>query len=410
MVVRFLIVMRLGLVMRFWADRAVLDECSMPRGRANAGIASEIMSASGMGAGQTPRVVAVTGQSGSGTTTVAGRVIQLASHVMAQSNSGVRPTILRINMRKVRGSHALLVRLFARFVTEFSGRGFSSQYLTELFCRRLSVEATPIVIWFDNVGKNEDVKVIWTTLIQRSCQLEWPHRIVFSGTFDPSATVAERPDAISRIHVERPTPDDLLTVLRSLCAEALAVQPSQGTLLAMRERLLSSGKGLSKAPQLIREAGEKAERRGSDRIEEHDVTFLKPSREKIDTVSLNATIMESLRISGKGRRLSVGELNAEIAERLRKSGIRVPSACHVRRRLSRLEAEGLISREVVLGGNGGTRSYVSLSPSLTDGIGETTADPAGSPRGPDIPMRHPQSPRMERAPSQLATQIEPPCI
>jgi hypothetical protein len=344
--------------MELWKDRWALERPWGPAGSLVGVAVEEIYEVAGArGPGPEWKVLAVTGPSGCGTSTVAGRVVRVLSCSPFAGRRDRAVRVLRVDLRKCRTDHQALVELFAHFDAQFTGKGFSAGQLAVLLSRRLRAEGTPFVLWLDNSRSTPSLPLLWSLFDPE--EVEWVPglRVVISGCFDPTQSAREGPE-IRRIAVRPPTPAELRARISELCQQSFAWPPAPEVVTLVVERTRARGVGLAAAVELVREAGERAEARGASRVEEGDIGFphLPDGRRK--PLLVDAAILECLR--KQGRRLPMSLLHRRVTEHLGQDGRRPPSASLLRRHVAALEARGMLSREFSLGGDGGSRSWVSL--------------------------------------------------
>lgn len=113
------------------------------------------------------------------------------------------------------------------------------------------------------------------------------------------------------------------------------------------------------AGELLTEAGRRAEARSASHVAVVDVG-LPPNlpRHGADTEGFDVALLEVLR--GARGAFPMGELRRRVAARCAESGVRAPTQARLWRHLVALEWNGVIRREVRLGGAGGSSTHVGL--------------------------------------------------
>ncbi|MDG7029853.1 MAG: hypothetical protein JRN38_06360, partial [Nitrososphaerota archaeon] len=196
-----------------WKDKRALDPGWIPYGFRPPVVSEE-------------RMHVVTGPKGSGTSTVANRLVRELAH-----RSGAK--VFRADMRNGEGDHAAMVQLYHHVDSTFNGQGFSGPYLAVLFQRRLAAMEQPIIIWFDNVRKGSENSTLWSQFLDTPT-LPSHVSVVISGEDDATSSMVA---AVDRVVMGSPEPREIRSVAEALCKEAFQVLPRQEVLQSLTDAM-----------------------------------------------------------------------------------------------------------------------------------------------------------------------------
>ena len=314
--------------------------------------------------GGRPNALAILGPRGTGTSHIARASLEsLAAGTVAPSS----PQTLRVDLRGVRGGHPAIQALFRNLDPAFNAQGAATEHLTLLWLRRMRSEGRPFQIWLDNFSGS------WPALARFLPPLLDPRQILPEGVAGlPRYVVVVSGEGPSRPWEDLPGNPPALSVppwerseLEALsrrvlagpgrkAADPRAVDRLVGLLLTEDRGLSSLSEILSRARAAAREAG-RTELRAEDLETPHQVPWrLRQAR------SFDAFLLGLLKEMSTGAPLPLSALTRGLRGRCASLGVPVPSVARLWRRLRRLETLGLVSREIRVGGPGGTRSLLSL--------------------------------------------------
>jgi DNA-binding transcriptional ArsR family regulator len=290
------------------------------------------------------RIHAVIGPRGSGTSTVANRLVH---ELTVRSHA----RFFQADMCNGEGDHGIMVQLYRNLDSTFDGQGFSGLRLAVLFQRRLAAMEQPAVVWFDNVRKGSDNSTLWSLFLDSSA-LSPNASVVISGETDPTVCLGT---GVDRVVLSSPGPREIRNVAEALCREAFRALPEQEVLQNLTDTMSCNGRSLSRTAAILKVAGERAEARGASRVELVDLSPLpRELGRRQNPEEVDRAIVEAVRKLGKEKSVPAGDLVRYIGR----------NDSLVRRHLRSLEEKGVIVRKVIIGGSGGTRSTVSLSANL----------------------------------------------
>lgn len=312
--------------------------------------------------------VCITGPRGSGTSALASRLVCTAKDQMTRPGSSGAPLVLRADSSTCRSANSVVAALFREIQADLDSRGASTEFLAMLLARRVRTLGRPTIVWLDQVRATsfELERALRPLLFPEQALPEGPEGlptllVVVSGERDPVPEPTEGfATTVSRLSVPPLVGHQLFQAIMARATKAFTAPPSMEAVVAIADLVLAQGWGLSMVGELLLEAGKRAEARGGRWLEAEDValpSMLPKARKR--AAGFDAVLLEVLR-SAKGE-LSVGVLRAQAAERCRATGIRSPTGALLWRHLVGLEKSGVVSREVRVGGSGGSRTMISLA-------------------------------------------------
>ena len=327
--------------------------------------------------GEIPRLVVLGGPRGAGTSALAG---ELVDEVKRTWRGSVRedPVVVHVdvsslNHSKGDPSRGVATAILQRFNPGVQVRGSSSGRVAWWAIRRISVQASPVVVWLDQV--HETTHTLATVLEP----LLEPGRVLEAGVQLPpllvvvSGTGRTELGSWSEYVPTRWIP--VLQLPRSVLEEVvveraleLGCEITPGSVSKVLSIMVTTGRGLSIMDEVLSAAAANTGRRQDGVIHEQDVSTPRSSvRGKVSRQALEVRMLEILRKAGGP--LTMGELVEQLAQDLTRAGEAHRTGSTLRRLTARLEQLGLVERRVRLGGKGGSRSTLSLPgpPSLQGG-------------------------------------------
>lgn len=306
--------------------------------------------------------VSVTGPRGAGTSAVAKHLVRIARLRLTRTGAKGEPLQVRVEVSECRSPAALATAIFRSIDPTFEGRGASAEYLCLLLHRRLRTMGRPTILWLDQVRSAGELGRVARCL---AC----PEQLLPEGTAglptmllvtsgDEELVSEEVPSVRARLAPLQGR--ELVSAIMLRASLAFQAPPSMEAVVSIADLALAQGWGLSMVGELLLEAGKRAEARGGRWLEVEDVAL--PSllpRARQRSAGFDAVLLEVLR-NAKGA-LSVGALRSQAVEHCKAAGIRSPTGAFLWRHLVGLEKSGVVSREVRVGGSGGSRTMVSLT-------------------------------------------------
>ena len=321
-----------------------------------------------------PRLVVLEGPRGAGTSALAGEFVDRVRHAWRLS-AREDPVVTHVdvsslNHTKGDPSRGVATAILQRFNQGVQVQGSSSGRVVWWALRRMASQAKPVVVWLDEV--HEDTR----TLAEVVEPLLEPERFMENGAMIPTIQVVVSGTGKTElgswsenvstkwVHVPHLSREILEEVVEER-ARALGCEISADAVSKVLDIMVTRGRGLSILNEVLQASATEAAKSPGRSIEVRNILTPRISvRGKSSRRALEVRVLEVLR--GAGGELTMGELMERVTKDLTEKGEAHRTASSVRRLMTRLEQLGLVERKVTLGGEGGTRSTVSLSghPSL----------------------------------------------
>ena len=317
--------------------------------------------------GEIPRLVVLGGPRGAGTSALAG---ELVDEVKRTWRGSVRedPVVVHVDVSSLHHSkgdpsRGVATAILQRFNPGVQVQGSSSGRVAWWALRRISVQASPVVVWLDQV--HEATRTLATVLEP----LLEPGRVLEAGVQLPPLLVVVSGTGRTELgSLSENVPTRWIPVLqlpRSVLEEVvveraleLGCDITPGAVSKVLSIMVTTGRGLSIMDEVLSATAANTGRRQDGVIHEQDVTTPRSSvRGKVSRQALEVRVLEILRKAGGP--LTMGELVEQLAQDLTRAGEAHRSGGTLRRLVARLEALDLVERKVVMGGVGGTRSVVA---------------------------------------------------
>jgi hypothetical protein len=309
-----------------------------------------------------PWVAAVVGPSGSGTSATARLAARRLVEALHREGGAPAPALVRVRVAEANGTQGVASGLLKGLDGGFEPRGFPVAEILAGFLRRLAREHRPAVVVLDDIGPdapdlapvlrallaparflpegNEVAPTVWTILAGRiEAEAAWNrmHRVGLPRTVRIPLRPLHEP-AIRAIVLDRAT-------------RALGHAPPVELVDRMVERCAREGRGAARALDLLRREllGPTAHR--------PDLPMLGSGAGRL---AVEPRILAALERATRGRPATLAEIRSWEERLASEEGVRPLPATTLWRRMVRLQAAGVIRREVRPGGPGGTRSTVEL--------------------------------------------------
>ena len=317
--------------------------------------------------GEIPRLVVLGGPRGAGTSALARELVDQVKRTwrgsVREDPVVVHVDVSSLNHSKGDPSRGVATAILQRFNESVQVQGSSSGRVAWWALRRISVQASPVVVWLDQV--HETTHTLATVLepllepgrvLEAGVQLP-PLLVVVSGT--GRTELGSLPENVSTRWILVPLlPRSVLEEVVVERALELGCEITPGAVSKVLSIMVTTGRGLSIMDEVLSPAAANTGRRQDGVIHEQDVTTPRSSvRGKVSRQALEVRVLEILRKAGGP--LTMGELVEQLAQDLTRAGEAHRSGGTLRRLVARLEALGLVERKVVMGGVGGTRSVVA---------------------------------------------------
>ena len=256
-------------------------------------------------------------------------------------------------------SYAVAAALLRHFQPDAPVKGASRDRVMWWFLRRVMAGGRPVIVWLDQLRPNvRSLESILGPLLTPGLLLDDvrglpPVFLVLSGSGDAGLN-----GSVKRIEVP-PLPVRIIHEILEARVHQKGRVWTPGALGKVTDILATRGNSLTVMDEILATAEKRAGCHGI--VVEQDVA--PPS----SRVSPRASKRQAeLRLLGvlrtAGGKLSMGELVEELRNVSSREGEVPPSPSNVRRWAARMQAHGVLERSVALGGDGGTRSVISLAP------------------------------------------------
>ena len=318
--------------------------------------------------GEIPRLVVLEGPRGAGTSVLAEELVDQVKRTWRGSAREdpvvVHVDVSSLNHTKGDPSRGVATAILQRFNQGVQVQGSSSGRIVWWALRRIAAQSKPVVLWLDQVHEGT------LTLARVVEPLLEPERVLEAGVHLPPLLVVVSGTGKAElgswtanvptrwIHVSL-LPRETLEEVVEERAQALGCKISPGAVSKVLDVMVTRGRGLSVMSEVLRASAEQATGRSSRSIEVEDIRTPRISvRGKSSRRALEVRVLEIIR--GAGGQLTMGELMEQVTRDLTQKGEAHRTAGTLRRLTVRLEQLGLVERRVTLGGDGGTRSTLSL--------------------------------------------------
>ncbi|HZY70561.1 MAG TPA: hypothetical protein VFF67_06260 [Thermoplasmata archaeon] len=307
-----------------------------------------------------PWAAAVVGPRGSGTSVVARAAARGLLEAVRRESPGPTPRLLTARVRACRSAHAVATALLAQMDDGFHGRGFRAIEVAAGVLRRIRRDAAPTVIVLDDIGPGVGELTDLLRAFLRPARFlpeggeELPPLwLIIAGV--PEATGTWSRSASFGLRIEqtvRLPPYDagqIERIVRDRAGRALGREAPLDLVARVTGRAVTEGTGAARAVDLLRRAlvGNWI----GDRLDG-------PASE--DRRPIEPRILRALNRAGAHRGARLGEVRFWEARYAEEEGDRPMAPTTLWRRIVRLEAEGVVRRQVRTGGAGGTESIVEL--------------------------------------------------
>ncbi|MCI4325659.1 MAG: hypothetical protein L3K00_07275 [Thermoplasmata archaeon] len=309
-----------------------------------------------------PWVATIVGPSGSGTSAVARLAARRLLEAIQREARTVPPALVRVRVAEETGVHGVASRLLQGLDSGFEPRGFPVAEILAGFLRRLARDGRPAVVVLDDIGAGApDLRPILRALLAPTRFLpegvETPPTLwtIVAGRVDAEASWSrlERVGLRKESRVELPLPDPatIRAAVTDRAARALG-RPAPADLVdRLVSRTLREERGIGRALDLLRR-----ELLGAPTLRLAGAVPLGGSTH----VPVEPRILAALERATRGHPTTLGEIRAWEERLAAQEGSRPLPATTLWRRMVRLQAAGVIRRDVRPGGSGGTRSTIEL--------------------------------------------------
>ena len=318
--------------------------------------------------GEIPRLVVLEGPRGAGTSVLAEELVDQVKRTWRGSAREdpvvVHVDVSSLNHTKGDPSRGVATAILQRFNQGVQVQGSSSGRVVWWALRRIAAQPKPVVVWLDQVHEEtRTLAGVTESLLEPARVLEAgvhfpPVLVVVSGT--GKTELGSWPESVPAKWIHVP----LLSgpVLGEIVVEQalkLGCEISRDALAKVLSIMVTKGRGLSIMDEVLQASAASAGRTRGGAIGEQDVPAPRISvRGKTSRQALEVRVLEIVRRAGG--QLAMGELVEQLTQDLTRAGEAHRTGSTLRRLTVRLEQLGLVERQVTLGGDGGTRSTLSL--------------------------------------------------
>jgi hypothetical protein len=309
-----------------------------------------------------PWVASVVGPSGSGTSATARLAARRLLEALRREGAARDPVLVRSRVGPATGSLAVAAGLLRGLDSGFEPRGFPVAEVMAGFLRRLAREGRPAVVVLDDIGPDApDLTPIFRALLS-------PSRFLPEGASPPPCLwtiLAGRSDAHAawsrlrraglptrtQLTLRPPSPEVARAVIRDRAGRALGRPPPEELVERIASRAQREEFGLPKMMDLLRR-----ELLGSSAAA--GMPGCAPASS--DRLSVEPRVLAALERATRGGAATLGAIRGWEVRLATLEGVRPLPATTLWRRMIRLQAAGVIRRDVRPGGPGGTRSTIEV--------------------------------------------------
>jgi len=309
-----------------------------------------------------PWIAAVVGPSGSGTSATARLAARRIVEGLHREAPGATPALVLVRVAEASGTQGVASGLLKGLDGGFGPRGFPVAEILAGFLRRLAREHRPAVVVLDDIGPDApDLGPVVRALTA-------PARFLPEGAESPPTTWtilagrSEAEAAWARVHraglprAARLTlpplrPGTVRAIVLDRATRALGHAPPAELVDRLVERCAREGRGVTRALDLLRR-----ELLGPSNGRPAPAT----SGPGSDRSPVEPRVLAALERATRGRAATLGEIRAWEVRLAGEEGARPLPATTLWRRMVRLQAAGVIRRDVRPGGPDGTRSTIEI--------------------------------------------------
>ncbi len=307
-----------------------------------------------------PSPILIQGPRGVGTSALAR---QYVSELRAQLN-GRNPVVIHVDLstKNCAGgdpSYGVAAALLQHFQPDAPVKGASRDRIMWWFLRRILAGGKPVILWLDQLRPNvRSLESIVGPLLSPRVLLDDtrglpPVFLVLSGSGDAGLS-----GCVKRIHAPPLPAATVREILEARVRQTGRVW-TPGVLGKLTDIMATRGNSLSVMDEVLTAAVKRA---GCHAIIVEQDVAPPSSRERPRASKLQAELRLLGVLRTAGGRLPMGRLVEELRKVFSREGEVPPSPSNVRRWAARMQAHGVLERSVALGGDGGTRSVISLAP------------------------------------------------
>jgi hypothetical protein len=318
----------------------------------------------------------VVGPPGSGTSAVAHRAGLAVAEMIRGEEGGPVPRLVTVRVRWCTGAQAVAAELLRRFDPGFEPQGFAVAEIMAGFLRRLHREGRPAVVILDDIGPDSpDLRLVTRALVAPARFLpegvDSPMRLwlILAGASEATATWrrARRAGVPSDHTLVLPPlrPSEIEAIVRDRARRALGREPPEPW-----------------AGEVVDAVASTSATRAIERLRRElcETAIIPPS--SIPSVAAEARplaieprLLVALEASARDRPVSLREVRERERRLAFLEGERPLPTTTFWRRIVRLEALGLVRREVRPGGRGGTLSRVELVRPVSEWLPVSSGSP-----------------------------------
>jgi hypothetical protein len=309
-----------------------------------------------------PWVACVVGPSGAGTSATARLAARRLLEAVRREEARASPAMIRVRVAAAAGTVGVAAGLLQGLDSGFEPRGFPTAEILAGFLRRLSRDMRPAIVVLDDIGPDApDLAPVLKALtaparfLPEGVEEAPPLWTILAGRADVTAAWSRLHRAglprENRIELSPPTPSSIRAAIHDRAARALARVPPEELVERVVARALREDRGLGRALELLRR-----ELLGAPSL----ATVPAGHGSQVGRIRVEPRVYAALERATCGRTATLAEIRAWEVRLAAREGARPLPATTLWRRIVRLQAAGVIRREVRPGGPGGTRSTVEL--------------------------------------------------
>ncbi len=300
----------------------------------------------------------IQGPRGAGTSALAQEYV---SELRSQLN-GRNPVLIHVDVSTQNcpggdPSYGVAAALLQHFQPDAPVKGASRDRIMWWFLRRVMAGGRPVVVWLDQLRPNlRSLESVVNPLLSPGMILDDarglpPIFLVLSGSGNAGID-----NSVKRVHVPPLPAETIHEVVKARVQQTGSIWTPEA-LGKLTDILATRGNSLSVMDEVLTAA---VKRTGCHAIIVEQDVAPPSSRERTSASKRQAELRLLGVLRTAGGKLPMGQLVDELGRAFSSEGESAPSPSNVRRWTARLQALGTVKRSVALGGDGGSRSTVSL--------------------------------------------------
>ena len=305
-----------------------------------------------------PRPLFIQGPRGVGTSALAQEYVsELRAHLNGRNPAIIRVDVSTQNCPGGDPSYGVTTALLQHFQPDAPVKGASRNRITWWFLRRVMAGGGLVIVWLDQLRPNvRSLENIVSPLRNPGVLLDDASALPTIVLVVSGSGNAEIGNSVKRIYVPPLHTGNILEIVEARVRQKGWVW-TPDALGKLTDILATRGNSLSVMDEILTTVVKRAGCHGI--VVEQDVAP-PSSRERTRASKRQAELRLLGVLRTAGGKLPMGELVDELGRAFSSEGDSAPSPSNVRRWTARLQTLGAVKRSVAMGGDGGSRSVVSL--------------------------------------------------